>query len=252
MFEGLSRTTRISWNTGTIYCFTAYAYALLLFVQLWNRSCIFRAHLALLAKLEGKDPQDSRVKRWVYCMHSIMYHTKIQIDSVLSFKGQWWCARFSRTSWTPRLIRLARANGSNNINNPTSFTFEPFYSMMRSQLLVFAIKGSSRHRGSSRKRRKTRASGMLISRFYRYKGLVEGWIGASFLFAAVLDRLSSFYLYLLSDCLFSCQGELGPPGPAGPRGMPVSSTFRVFHCLIRPSCCVLHTKKSLGRFKFNK
>lgn len=79
-----------------------------------------------------------------------------------------------------------------------------------------------------------------------------GGIGASFLFAAVLDRLSSFYLYLLSDCLFSCQGELGPPGPAGPRGMPVSSTFRVFHCLIRPSCCVLHTKKSLGRFKFNK
>lgn len=188
---------------------------------------VCRVHQVLLAKLEGTAPPGSKVKKWVQITHVAIsdLHSNCSFPAlkITTFKGQWWCSRLSGTNRTAGLARLTRADGICMFLHIIYAWPIPTYlwTVHSIAFSVFAMKGSTWYWGIGWKRWETRAAGEL----HACSALPTHWGDA-------IVQYSLRYAYIIIDLcrwlLFRYQGEAGPPGPAGPRGIPVSITSHIY------------------------
>ncbi len=207
--------------------------------------CTLRVHQVLQVKLDGMVNLGSKVKEWVQTTH---------LADLICFQNGhslYWKSRLSKGN--------DGAQGSQGPTGPPGSPGSPglmvyacyisawYLCLTHSSVsvncmlyhLLFAMKGPPWYWGIGWKRWKTRAAGELNTCIPWLACPHTGWIYASTHWSnATVGIFWNMHIIVDLWCwlfFFShYQGEAGPPGPAGPRGIPVSITFTSYMtCLFR-------------------
>lgn len=136
----------------------------------------------------------------------------------MSFKGQWWCTRLSGTNGTSRITRFTGVDGTCMFLHIIWFRAN----ILSLNCLLFCIICVCNVRGHLVLRDWMEKMGnqgcgwvaYITQSAYPHTRMV--WYSKRYAYTVILD--------LWGWLLFGYQGEAGPPGPVGPRGIPVSIT----------------------------